>query len=204
MDRDPPARWGHSAVILNARVYVWSGCTTETPNECYSNSKIKQKLLKKVFICDIAGSRWIESDAEGSPPRAVRGSGYTTNTKDKIFSFGGYCGHHYHWYNDLHELQIQQYTSSLEWLRIEPLSEKETLPTCKQDCGMVYFSEGDQLCIFGGAGLLKGHQKWSVCDELHVFNISTSKNECNVTLTQIKVCDPIVMNNHMYIIESMV
>ena len=174
MSREPSARWGHSAVAVGEKVYVWGGCTADMPRDC--SNDYKTQLLSKMFVFDIQSSQWIDHQTTGIPPKAVRGAAVcTTDDHNRIFTFGGYCGHGYHWYNELHELKLQQ--DRIQWYPIKSI-EESVAPTTKQDCGIVYFQTSDamSLCVFGGAGNKRGKpEEWTVLDELHVFNLVNSK-----------------------------
>ena len=65
--------------------------------------------------------------------------------------YGGWCGHDKCYHNSLHELN----TISLEWTVLAP-SEAEGAPMKKCGCGIVVYSRSgeEQLCVFGGIGLL--------------------------------------------------
>ena len=66
--------------------------------------------------------------------------------------YGGWCGHDHCYHNSLHELN----TTNLEWTVLAP-SEAEGAPMEKYGCGIVVYSRSgeEQLCVFGGIGLLK-------------------------------------------------
>ena len=175
MSGEPSARWGHSAVTVREKMYVWGGCTADMPRDC--SNDYKTQLLSKVFEFDIQSSQWKAHQTTGVPPKAVCGAAACTrDDHNRIFTFGGYCGHGYHWYNELHELKLLQ--DHIQWRLIESVN-NDVEPTTKQDCGIVYFGSDDDdmnVCVFGGAGNKRGKpNKWAVFDELHVFNLVTSK-----------------------------
>ena len=119
---------------------------------------------------------WQQKHTTGSPPLGIHNCAFTVVGR-KVVVYGGYCGHGDCCHNSLHELN----TINLEWTVLVP-SEAEGAPMKKCHCGIVVYSRSgeEQLCVFGGYGLLNsashptaqyeevGHGRWYT-NELHIF-----------------------------------
>ena len=171
MEGEPEARWGHCAVRIEQKIFVWSGCTSRSPD--VHTSSIKESLASKVYIFQTNNSKWYIESARGIPPCATRGSAFTTNGDKMIFNFGGYCGHGLCFYNDLHQLD----SDTIIWSMENPKSSDSLAPMKKQDCGMVYYQNPTTgvagLCVVGGAGIDSSSKKgWKYTNEVHFFDLN--------------------------------
>ena len=164
---EPSPRFGHGAVAVGRRYYLWGGHVPGFFATSGSTVKIFDPHLKT----------WEKPPTTGVPPPGLY-SGACTSLLDSLYWFGGYDGSSY--YNSLHRLD----TTTLEWRELQPLNQADG-PMRKHGCGMVSFLQ-DQLAVFGGYGIPTGPTQpgaiftkdtrytegWGWSNELHVFNIT--------------------------------
>lgn len=179
-DTIPDARWGHCAVSIAGKLYIWAGCTRSLPATC--SAPLKTELMKRVAVLDMASNLWSHRITNGPCPPGVYGSAFTSDGENRIFHFGGYCGHEQCWHNCLHQLDVD----SFQW-KVLINKTGDSGPKQKQDCGMVFHN--NSLCVVGGSAMVeeevqpawyhliqtKRRTQWYT-DELHLFSLDTSKD----------------------------
>ena len=107
-----------------------------------------------------------------------------TAIENKLFFFGGWCGHDDCYYNNISQLD----TDTLKWSNLADGDHQHDGPMKKYRCGIMSFtSEGeDHLFITGGCGSFpdspQPNAKYSkvgkhvMTNEQHIYNISTGKS----------------------------
>ena len=159
---------------------MWGGYQPNLP-EVHNNDN-KRRLTSQVQIFDITSGKWDSKPSKGNPPLGVINYSCTT-LNNKIYYFGGYCGHDNCFHNSLIELD----TSTLTWTQILPTDHGR--PVMKRAyCGMMLTEYGGahRLLIIGGLGSLpsiKLPQTQYIelpsgearTNEQNLYNMSTSK-----------------------------
>ena len=127
-------------------MYLWGGESDDLPD--VHNSEEKKRVTSHVQVFDITTGKWDNQSTRGNPPLGVRGYLCTT-IKDKIYYFGGYCGHDSCFHNSLHELDI----STLTWTQLQPTDDR--IAVIKRSYGGIMSSEQEGhhcLLVIGGHG----------------------------------------------------
>ena len=98
--------------MIGDALYLWGGESDDLPD--VHNSEEKKKVTSHVQVFDMTTGKWNNQSTRGSPPLGVTGY-FCTTVEDKIYYFGGYCGHDECFHNSLHELNI----STLTWTQLQ-------------------------------------------------------------------------------------
>ena len=145
-------------------------------------SERKTKLTSIIDEFDVPSGNWRQVKTTGQPPLGIRGYA-CASIGEKLYYFGGFCGHDWCRHNTLSCLNIC--THAWEHVGIDNARHG---PMKKSRSGMVSFHEDgvDYLCVFGGTGLLcsanqtdafyipwKENPDWGWTNEIHIFNIFT-------------------------------
>lgn len=149
---EPRARWGHGAVEVNRKVFVWGG--EDSDGNPYPAS------LVEVF--DVRSGYWEQQNASGVGPVGVIYSAYTT-IGEKLYTFSG-RGKGRTYYNTLHQLNLK----TMKWKKFTYRNPSDA-PTPRRGCTMIAYSE-DKLVMYGG---LDENNKYS--SDLHVFDLRDGK-----------------------------
>ena len=161
-------------------LYLWSGNEPNLPR-VHNNNK-KKRLTSQVQIFNITSGKWDTKHTKGNPPLGVLSYSCTT-LNNKIYYFGGYCGHDNCHHNSLNELD----TSTLTWTQMSPTDDRR--PVMKRaDAGLMLTEYGGtyRLLVIGGQGSppsIKLPQAQYIripiggvrTNEQNLYNISTSK-----------------------------
>ena len=107
----------------------------------------KMRVTSQVQVFNITTGKWNNQSTRGNPPLGVRGY-FCTIVEDKIYYFGGYCGHDHCYHNSLNELNI----STLTWTQLQPTDDNITV--MKRGFGGMMSSEqvGHHCLLFIGGG----------------------------------------------------
>ena len=166
--------------MIGDSLYLWGGLQSSLP--AVHNNDEKRRVTSQVQIFNIISSKWDSKHTRGNPPLGVLGYSCTT-LNNKIYYFGGYCGHDNCFQNSLNELD----TSTLTWTQISPTDDRR--PVMKRGYGGMMLTEYRGvhcLLIIGGTGSstsvkLPQAQYFQLSsgrvrtNEQNLYNISTSK-----------------------------
>ena len=132
--------------MIGNAIYLWGGNSDDLP--CVHNSEAKRKVTSCVQVFDITTGKWNNQSTRGSPPLGVTGY-FCTTVDDKIYYFGGYCGHDECFHNSLHELNI----STLTWTQLQPTDDRIVVMR-RSSGGMISSKEEGRHCLLliGGFG----------------------------------------------------
>ena len=167
--------------MIGDALYLWGGVSQDLPH--VHNSEQKKRVTSKVQIFDITTGKWNNQSTRGNPPLGVEGYLCTT-VNNKIYYFGGKCGHGLCYHNSLNELNI----STLTWTQLQ--STDDSIIVMKRGHGGMMSSEqaGHHcLLIIGGIGcppstLLPQAQYYQYPDcrvstnEHNIYDLTTGNN----------------------------
>ena len=167
--------------MIGDSLYLWGGTSYDLPH--VHNSVEKRKVTSKVQIFDITTGKWNNHSTRGTPPLGV--DGYLCTTVDnKIYYFGGYCGHDRCFHNSLHELNI----STLTWTQLQPTDDRIAVMR-KSSGGMISSKEAGRHCLLliGGFGsshstqLPQAQYYWAPngvisTNEQNIYDLTTGNN----------------------------
>ena len=125
---------------------MWGGDSDDLPD--VHNNEDKKRVTSHIQIFDITTGKWNNQSTRGSPPLGVDGY-FCTTVDDKIYYFGGYCGHDECFHNSLHELNI----STLTWTQLQTTDDRIVVMR-RSSGGMISSKEAGQHCLLfiGGFG----------------------------------------------------
>uniref|UniRef100_A0A1X7SR85 Uncharacterized protein n=1 Tax=Amphimedon queenslandica TaxID=400682 RepID=A0A1X7SR85_AMPQE len=86
----PVERSYHSTVQVGDCLYMWGGWQPGLP-QVHNNEK-KKSMCSVMEVCHVSTGEWAKKPTTGDPPLGVRGYAAAV-IRNKIFFFGGYCGH---------------------------------------------------------------------------------------------------------------
>lgn len=146
-------------------------------------SEEKLEVLSIVDTLSLKTGDWEQHKTSGIPPLGAYASS-CTSLRERLFYFGGHCGHENCYHDSLHSLD----PSLFEWSQFIPTN-PDSGPMSKAWCGMVGFEEGETafLCMFGGLGLLPESFSELQCtpdevdptfgwtNEIHLFSLNKGK-----------------------------
>ena len=175
--------------MIGDALYLWGGDSDDLPD--VHNSEEKKRVTSQVQIFDITTGKWNNQSTRGNPPLGVVGY-FCTTINNKIYYFGGYCGHDFCFHNSLNELD----TSTLTWTQLQPTDDNITV--MKRGYGGIMSSEqaGHHcLLIIGGHGSppsiqLPQAQYYHFLDgrvstnEHNIYDLTTGNN-INISLSDI-------------------
>ena len=127
-------------------MYAWAGNEPGLPQVHSSNEK--KTFTSKIKIFHLPSGQWNVKATSGNPPLGVMGYSCTA-VGEKIYYFGGYCGHDACHHNSLNELN----TVNLTWKQLQPTD--SYISVMKRVSGRMITVEdnGTYLLMIGGAGL---------------------------------------------------
>ena len=145
--REPDARYGHAAVVVDNNMLVWGGDGADATST--------------VETFDVSSVTWLE-------PRQLHGDTLpnglydmaVTSNKKKAYLFGGWSNSTSKFYNQLFVIDL----TSLECRELVPGSSSR--PSARNSSRMVCY--GRKLVMYGGC---TGPADSEVSDELHVFDL---------------------------------
>ena len=144
---EPSPRWNHYSAAVETKLYVWGGDTKDF-------SKDESKLTSTLHVFDLFTESWKTKSTTGaSPPGVTWGASATAG--HHLYQYGGYGSSSQ---SSLHHLD----TTTSHWTKLPEGPAKRKIGCCMVRCK-------DMLVLFGG--LSDG----GLTDELHVFNLKTSK-----------------------------
>ena len=132
--------------MIGDSLYLWGGDSDDLPH--VHDSEEKRRITSYVQIFDIITGKWNNQSTRGSPPLGVDGY-FCTTVDDKIYYFGGYCGHGECFHNSLHELNISTFT----WTQLQPTDDR--IAVMKRSSGGMISTKGvgrRYLLLIGGQG----------------------------------------------------
>ena len=199
-------RAGHHTQVIGDSLYLWGGAQPNLP-EVHHNDE-KWRLTSQVQIFNITSGKWDSKPTRGNPPLGVYRYSCTT-FNNKIYYFGGWCGHDNCHHNSLNELD----TSTLTWIHISSTDDRR--PVMKRGHSGVMLTEYGgvhRLLVIGGTGSppsTKLPQAQYIqlpsdrvrTNEQNLYNMSTSKY-INVSytirhhITIIEYCYCVVSSKH--------
>ena len=170
----------HHTQVIGDSLYLWGGDQPNLPK--VHNNDEKRRLTSQIQIFNITSGKWDTKPTRGNPPLGVIRYSCTT-FNNKIYYFGGYCGHDICYHNSLNELD----TSTLTWTQISPTD--DIRPVMKRGYGGMMLTEyGGVHCllVIGGIGsppstklsqaqYIKLPSGRVLTNEQNLYNISTSK-----------------------------
>ena len=167
----------HCSIILGHELYTWGDDQDALPK--VHDSPRKTELLSTVDVLSLDTGLWQCRPTTGHPHPGVQGYSVAT-IGEKLFFFGGHCGHDDCYHNTLSQLDPH----SLTW-RVH--RDQRDGPMKKVWCGMIPLTSGE-LFIVGGEGPPPNnpqpnakYHKVLVSDntvrtnEQHLYNLSTGK-----------------------------
>ena len=87
--------------MIGETLYLWGGDQANL-TKAHGNDE-KRRLTSHVELLNCFTGKWESKPTKGYPPSGVVGY-FSTTLKDKIYYFGGYCGHGICYHNSLTEL----------------------------------------------------------------------------------------------------
>ena len=166
--------------MIGDSLYLWGGLQSSLP-AVHINYK-KRRLISQIQIFNITSGKWDTKPTRGNPPLGVRGYSCTT-FNNKIYYFGGWCGHDMCHHNSLNELD----TSTLTWTQISPTDDRRpVMKRCTSGMMLTEYRGVNRLLVIGGTGsppstkLPQAHYIQFPngrvrTNEQNLYNISTSK-----------------------------
>ena len=159
---------------------MWGGEEPGLPGVHDSNEKRTFTSRLKVF--HLPSGQWIIKTTSGNPPLGVMGYSCST-VGDKIYYFGGYCGHDVCYHNSLNELD----TVTLTWKQLQCTD--DNISVMKRAYGGMITVEDDETSFLmtGGEGspptvqlqqaqYIQTHDDCGVrTNECNMYNILTGK-----------------------------
>ena len=166
----------HDTVVIGEFLYLWGGDQPGLPS--VHNSVEKQKITSMLKMFHLPTGQWSTQFTNGNPPLGVM-SYLCSAVNDKIYYFGGYCGHSTCYHNSLNELNVSTFT----WKELQPT--KSNIPVMKRaNGGMVSISfkaEGiNCLLIVGGFGLPTCTSVFTQAQYIEIRDFKICTNEQNI------------------------
>lgn len=173
---EPDARWGHCAVAVDEKVYLWNGFSHSV--HATSKKSLQEEFAAQVSVLDLKTKLWSLEMTFGCPPPLTRGSACTTDGEQAVYQFGGYIGPGERWSNALHMLD----TKTMRWDVLPQRHSQNALLAAKQDCGMVFHKSElckcSMLVVVGGYGSGRIHSEYT--NELHTYRLDEGMIDCIV------------------------
>ena len=190
--------------MIGDSLYLWGGLQSSL--RLVHNNDEKKRFTSQVQIFNITSGKWDIKPTRGNPPLGVVRCS-CTRLNNKIYYFGGWCGHGNCFHNSLHELD----TSTLTWTQISPTDDRR--PVMKRAyCSMMLTEYGGvhRLLVIGGTGsppstklpqaqyiqLSSGKIR---TNEQNLYNISTSKY---INVSYYTIRHHIIIIKHCYCVVS--
>ena len=127
-------------------LYLWAGELGDLPK--VHDRDRKRKLTSNIELYHVPSGQWSIKPTSGKPPLGV--SGYSCSAvNDKIYYFGGYCGHDNCYHNSLNELD----TVTAKWKELQPTND-DILVMMRGYGGMITIEDDGIHCLLmiGGQG----------------------------------------------------
>ncbi|XP_019854498.1 PREDICTED: uncharacterized protein LOC105313470 [Amphimedon queenslandica] len=142
----PNKRAFHRTVSVGDSLYVWGGDQAGLPQ--VHDSEKKRIITSNIQHFTPSTGQWITRSTTGTPPLGVKAC-CCAAIKDRLYYFGGWCGHDSCYHNSITQLD----TVSLQWRELEPTD--ATRPVMRRGHGGMISFEHDgvhHLLILGGIG----------------------------------------------------
>ena len=159
---------------------MWGGSQRGLPE--VHNSDKKNSMSSVMEVCHLETCRWEQKPTTGTPPLGVI-SNAAAAIGNKIFYYGGWCGHGDCYHNSLHSFNVDTFN----WEELSPTTPHHG-PMMKGYCGMVavQLDGEDYLVVIGGWGpssntpTQAGAQYSDVygvksCNEIHYYKLSSGQ-----------------------------
>ena len=171
----------HDTVVMGDLLYMWGG--SEPGFRRVHNSVEKRTTTSRLKVFHLPSGQWIIKTTSGNPPLGVMGYSCST-VGDKIYYFGGWCGHDVCYHNSLNELD----TVTLTWKQLQPMYDHK--PVMKRGYGgmiTIEFEDNEiYLLMVGGHGspptvplqqaqYIQTHDGLVRTNECNMYNILTGK-----------------------------
>ena len=167
----------HDTVVIKDLMYAWGGVEPGLPGVHSSNGK--QTFTSKIKIFHLPSGQWNVKATSGNPPLGVMAYSCTA-VGEKIYYFGGWCGHDLCYHNSLNEFD----TVNLTWKQLQ--STDNHISVMKRAYGGMITVEDDDLLMIGGHGspptvqlqqaqYIYSHDGRVRTNECNMYNILTGK-----------------------------
>ena len=162
----------HDTVVIKDLMYAWGGNEPDLPLVHSSNEK--QTFTSKIKIFHLPSGQWNVKATSGNPPLGVIGYSCTA-VGEKIYYFGGWCGHDDCYHNSLNELD----TVNLTWKQLQPTDNH--ISVMKRGYGgmITVEDDGTYLLMIGGRGSPPTVQLQQA-QYIYLPNGLVRTNECNM------------------------
>ena len=152
---------------------MWGGSEPGLP--LVHDSVEKRTTTSRLKVFNLPSGQWSITATSGTPPLGVMGYSCST-VGDKIYYFGGYCGHDVCYHNSLNELN----TVTLTWKQLQPTDDNIAVMK-RTNGGMITVEDdGTYLLMTGGFGPLPTVQ----LQQTQYMQTRTGRivrtNECNM------------------------
>ena len=159
--------------MIGDNLYLWGGESDDLPH--VHSSEEKRRVTSHIQIYNITTGKWNNQSTRGNLPLGVGGC-LCTSANDKIYYFGGYCGHDSCFHNSLHEFNISTFT----WTQLQPTDDSICVMRRASGCMMSSEQAGHHyLLLIGGAGPPPSKQLPQACYHQLTFG-GVSTNEHNI------------------------
>lgn len=162
---EPPPRYGHAAVRVAMKQFVWGG---EMPSMRSSGKSKFPTASVQVETFDVPSLKWkTPLPLEGSLPNHLLDMAIAADG-ESVYSFGGWNGRNR--INTVYEIN----TRSLECRELRPASTSDTVPKGRIGSRSVFFQK--MLVVFGG------YTNEGATNDLYVFDLRSSEFEIETIL----------------------
>ena len=170
----------HNTTIIGDLLYVWGG--QEPGFGGVHDSYKKRTYTSRVKLFHLPSGQWTIKTTSGNPPLGVWGC-FCSTVGDKIYYFGGWCGHGLCYHNSLNELD----TVTLTWKQLQPTDDDISVMK-RANGGMITVEDSDEtyLLMIGGHGspltvqlqqaqYIKSRDGRVATNECNIYNLLTGK-----------------------------
>ena len=171
----------HSTIKVGNYLYMWGGEQPGLPG--VHNSEKKKSMSSVMEVCHLPSGRWEQKPTTGTPPLGVRGYAAAA-IGNKIFYYGGSCGHYPCSHNSLFSFNVDTFN----WEELSPTTPHHG-PRMKHQCGIVavQLDGEDYLVVIGGTGSSDNntpkqpgaqYDSDGRCNEIHYYKLSSGQCVC--------------------------
>ena len=132
--------------MIGDELYLWAGAEPYI-SESHDSDK-KRQVTSNIKLYHLPSGQWCSKPTSGKPPLGTQGYSCSA-VNDKIYYFGGYCGHDNCYHNSLSELDAV----TAKWKELQPTSDH--ISVMKRGYGGMITIEDDGvhcLLMIGGIG----------------------------------------------------
>lgn len=145
----------HSRSVVRVGHYLlsWGGYSPDSTTYTNCNEANKLKFIEKIDVYNCLTNKWERLPTQGQPPLGVHQYASACLDDERIYYFGGYCGHDQCYHNSLHELKVGTNLKSLTWREVLPTG--NDIIKRKAECGMFCFTvnQREYALVVGGKGV---------------------------------------------------